>query len=338
MRIAARILPCGALGMLLWMAVAAGAQADPIKMRISLDSPAQHGKTIVMNNYVAALKAKVGNRLDIELFHSGQLFNDRDVSKAIRQGAVEMAAPGVWLLGGIDSNANFSSLPVFYGIELEQIRKAIDGEPGRELNKSLETKLNAKILGSWLEGGLAHWYSTNKPINSYQDIQGMTIRTPGGAANELRLKFFKANVVTIPYPDLALALSQGKADGFISAHDSVVAAKMWEAGVKHSFEDYQLAAHYIPMLNRAFWDKLSPDLQKILVDTWQEQVPAQRAAAAAAQAQARNTLIANGVKIVTPDSKTRAAARERMMQEYDQWVKAVKVDPDFAKKLLQTFR
>lgn len=333
-----RMIQCGALAGVLWMAVATGVQADPIKMRISVDSPAQHVKTKIMSNYVAALKTKAGNRLDIELFHSGQLFNARDVSKAIRQGAVEMAAPGIWLLGGIEPNANFSSLPVFYGMELEQMRKVTDGELGRELNKSLETKLNAKILGSWLEGGLAHWYSTNKPINSYQDIQGMTIRTPGGAANELRLKFFKANVVTIAYPDLALALSQGKADGFISAHDSVVSAKMWEAGVKHSFEDYQLAAHYIPMLNRDFWDKLSPDLQKILADTWQEQVPAQRAAGVAAQAQARDVLIANGVKIVTPDSKTRAAARVRMTQEYDQWVKTVKVDPEFARKLLQAFR
>ena len=67
----------------------------------------------------------------------------------------------------------------------------------------------------------------------------MTIRTPGGAGNELRLKFLKANVVTIPFPTLP-RLSQGKADGFISAHDSVVSSKMWESGVKHSFEDYQL--------------------------------------------------------------------------------------------------
>lgn len=312
--------------------------AEPIRMRISVDSPAQHVKTKVMNDYVVALKTKTGNRLDIELFHSGQLFNDRDVSKAIRQGAAEMAAPGTWLLGGIDPNFNFTGLPILYGMRLEPARKITDGELGRELNKSLETKLNAKIIGAWLEMGSGHWYSTNKPINSFQDIPGMTIRTPGGAGNELRLKFFKANVVTIPYPDLSLALSQGKADGFISAHDSVASSKMWESGVKHSFEDYQLLVHYVPMLNGAFWDKLTPDLQKILVDTWQEQVPAQRAAMAAAQTQARDVLIANGVNIVTPDSKMLAAVRDRMMQDYDAWVKALKIDPDFARKLAQTLR
>lgn len=333
-----RMIQCGALAFVLWTAVTVGAWAQPIKMRISVDSPAQHIKTKLMGEYMAAVKAKAGDRLDIELFHSGQLFNDRDVGKAIRQGAVEMAAPGTWLLGGVDPNFNFTGLPILYGMRFEPVRKITDGEIGRELNKSLETKLNAKVLGSWMEMGSGHMYSATKPINVYQDIQGMKIRTPGGAGNELRLKFFKANVVTIAYPDLAMALSQGKADGFLSAHDSVASTKMWESGVKYSFEDYQLLAHYIPIVSRTFWDKLSPDLQKILSDTWLEQVPAQRAAMAAAQTRARDVLIANGLKIVTPDAKTIAAVRERMMQDYDEWSKALKIDPDFARKILQDFR
>lgn len=332
-----RLIHHAALSVVLSMVFAVGAWAQPIKMRISVDSPAQHVKTKLMGDYVAAVKAKAGNRLDIELFHSGQLFNDRDVGKAIRQGAVEMAAPGTWLLGGVEPNLNFSGLPAFYGMPAAQMRKVVDGELGEVLNKSVETKLNAKVLGGWMEMGSAHWYS-NKPINSYQDIQGMTIRTPGGAANELRLKFFKANPVTIAYPDLALALSQGKADGFISAQDSVASSKMWESGAKYSFEDDQFPAHYIPMVSRTFWDKLSPDLQKILADTWREQVPAQRAAMAAAQAEARAVLVSKGVKIVTPDLKTRSAMREQMMREYDQWVKAINIDPEFAKKVAQTLR
>ncbi len=313
--------------------VAPGVTAEPIRMRISVDSPAGHIKTIVMGEYVAAIKAKAGDKLAIELFHSGQLFNDRDVGKAIRQGAVEMAAPGTWLLGGVDPNFNFTGLPVTYGIELSRLRVITDGEIGRELNKSLETKLNAKVLGPWLEMGSGHWYTLKRPINRYEDLKGLTIRTPGGATNELRLKYFKANPVTIPYPDLALALSQGKADGFLSAHDSVVSSKMWEAGVKYSFEDYQLPAHYVPLVSLAFWEKLSQELKNILTDTWRDQVPAQRAAMKAAEDNARKTLLANGFTIVAADEKSRTETRNKMMQDYDEWVKATKVDPEFARKL-----
>lgn len=309
------------------------ATAEPIKMRISVDSPAGHIKTVLIGEYVAAVKAKTGDKLAIELFHSGQLFNDRDVSKAIRQGAVEMAAPGTWLLGGIDPNFNFTGLPVMYGLDPSRLRAITDGEIGRELNKSLETKLNAKVLGPWLEMGSAHWYTVNKPINRYEDLKGLTIRTPGGATNELRLKFFKTNPVTIAYPDLAMALSQKKADGMISAQDSMVSTKMWEAGVNHSFEDHQFPAHYIPLVSLAFWEKLPQELKNILTDTWRTQVPTQRAAMRAAEAKARETLKANGVKIVAADEKSKTEARSRMMQEYDDWVKAAKVDPEFARRL-----
>lgn len=307
--------------------------AEPIRMRISVDSPAGHIKTIVMGEYVAAIKAKAGDKLAIELFHSGQLFNDRDVSKAIRQGAVEMAAPGTWLLGGVEPNFNFTGLPVTYGIDLSRLRAITDGEIGQELNKSLEAKLNAKVLGPWLEMGSAHWYTVNKPINRYEDLKGLTIRTPGGATNELRLKFFNTNPVTIAYPDLAMALSQRKADGMISAPDSMVSTKMWEAGVKYSFADDQLPAHYVPLVSLAFWEKLPQELKNILTDTWRDQVPAQRAAMRKADAKARETLLANGVKIVDADEKSRTEARNRMMQNYDEWVKAAKVDAEFARRL-----
>lgn len=310
-----------------------GVMAEPIRMRISVDSPAGHIKTIVMGEYVAAIKAKAGDKLRIELFHSGQLFNDRDVSKAIRQGAVEMAAPGTWLLGGIEPNFNFTSLPVTYGLDPARLRVITDGEIGQELNKSLETKLNAKVLGPWLEMGSAHWYTVNKPINRYEDLKGLTIRTPGGATNELRLKFFNTNPVTIAYPDLAMALSQKKADGMISAQDSMVSSKMWEAGVTYSFADYQFPAHYIPLVSLVFWEKLSQELKNILTDTWRDQVPAQRAAMRKADAKARETLLANGVKVVDADEKSKTEARNRMMQEYDEWVKAAKVDPEFARRL-----
>ncbi len=31
-----------------------------------------------------------------QLFHSGQLYKDVNVPKALREGSVEMAVPGVW--------------------------------------------------------------------------------------------------------------------------------------------------------------------------------------------------------------------------------------------------
>ena len=44
------------------------------------------------------------------------------------------------------------------------------------------------------------------------------------------------------------------------------------------------------MISLAFWDKLTPDLQKIMTDLWAREHPTYRANMAAAQSKARATL------------------------------------------------
>ena len=333
-----QIIQAGVLASAMLMAAVAGSQAEPIKMRISVDGPAHQTRTKLLSDYVAAVNAQVGDRLEIELFHSAQLFNDRDAIKAVHQGAVEMVVPFGTFLSSVIPNFNYTGLPVFYGVNVQEMRDFVDGELGRELNESLEAKLDVKILGPWMELGSANIFSVaGKPVNTYQDLEGLSIRSPGGAGLDLLFTFFKANAVSIPLSDVPLALSQGKIDAIATSPDTLVASKLWESGVKYRFEDDFSAAHYVPMINRSFWDQLPADLQTVLTDTWLEQVPAQRAAMAAAQVKARDTLIANGVEVVAPDPAARAAMREEMLKSYDQWVEALRIDPDFAKRVRQAF-
>ena len=69
---------------------------------------------------------------------------------------------------------------------------------------------------------------------------------------------------------MPLALSQGTFDGLVSSNESLVSAKLWDAGVKYALEDHQWIAEYIPLASQVFWDKLTPDLQKMMAE--QEQV------------------------------------------------------------------
>ena len=71
---------------------------------------------------------------------------------------------------------------------------------------------------------------------------------------------------------MPLALSQGTFDGFVSSNESLVSAKLWDAGVKYSLADHQFVAEYIPMISQAFWDKLSPDQQKMMSDLWAQNI------------------------------------------------------------------
>lgn len=327
-------LVLGAVGALALLTT--NAVADGVKMRASLDTTAAHIRTKSVGVYLDAIKSRSKGAIETELYHSGQLFRDANVGKALRQGGAEMAVPGTWVLSGFESSLEYTTIPATYGRSREEMYKLSDGEVGQQLNKSLEQKLNVKVLGKWFDLGHSHTFATAKPLNGPSDLKGLKIRTSGGGGQMLRVKFFDGLPNFTPWPDVPLALSQGNFDALLTTCESAVSAKLWDSGVKYLLLDQQFFAQYIPMVARGFYDKLKPEQQKLLVDTWAEMIDKFRAEAHAAQMKAKDTLAENGVKVVEPSKADIAAVRQRMMPTQDEVAKELKVDPAIVSKVNQS--
>jgi TRAP-type C4-dicarboxylate transport system substrate-binding protein len=311
------------------------ARADePLRLRCSLDTAPSHLRNVSMKDYLGKVEAASNGKIKTELFESGQLYPDLEVGKALIQGQVEMAAPGSWTITGIVSDADCFQLPALYGQPIELIHKVIDGKAGQYLNGQIQQKLRSHVIGPYLDLGFQNWYSSNKPIASLADLKGMKIRNSGGAGQAWRARFLGAIPNTTAWPNVPLALSQGTFDGLVSSNESLVSAKLWDSGVKYSLADRQFVAEYIPMTSQMFWDKLSPELQKMMTDVWAENVPTYRANMAGAQTKARATLEEHGVKIADPTEEQTAAARKQMLAEQDQLAKDIKVSPEMVKLIM----
>jgi C4-dicarboxylate-binding protein DctP len=314
----------------------ARAANEPLRLRLSLDTSPTHLRNVSFKDYLAKVEAAAGGRIRSEIFESGQLYPDLEVGKALIQGQVEMASPGTWTITGIVSDADFFQLPVLYGRSMDDIHRAIDGKPGQLLNTQIQQKLRSHVLGPYLDLGFQNWYSANKPLTSLADLKGMKIRNSGGAGQAWRARFLGAIPNTTAWPNVPLALSQGTFDGLVSSNESLVSAKLWDAGVKFALEDHQFIAEYVPLVNQAFWDKLEPDLQKILTDTWAQNVPKYRDNMAAAQLKARKTLEEHGIKFADPTAEQTAEERKKMLAEQDKVAKEIKISPEMVQALMAT--
>jgi TRAP-type C4-dicarboxylate transport system substrate-binding protein len=316
-------------------AIIRSARADePLRLRLSLDTAPSHLRNVSLKDYLGKIEAESGGKIKVEIFESGQLYPDLEVGKALIQGQVEMAAPGSWTITGIVSDADCFQLPVFYGQPIELIHRIIDGKPGAYLNTEIQQKLRSHVLGPYLDLGFQNWYTTSKPIATLADLKGLKIRNSGGAGQAWRARFLGAIPNTTAWPNVPLALSQGTFDGFVSSNESLVSAKLWDSGVKFALEDHQFTAEYIPLFSQVFWDKLSPDQQKMMTDLWAQNIPTYRANMAAAQTKARTTLEEHGVKFVDPTAEQNAAERKRMMAEQDEVAKEIKISPEMVKLIM----
>lgn len=314
----------------------AAAADAPLTLRCSLETAPSHTRNVVIRDYLGRIEAAAGGKIKTQLFESGQLFPDLQVGKALLQGQIEMAVPGAFALTGVVSDADFFQLPALYGRSIEMIHLVIDGAPGKLLAQQVEAQLNSHVIGPWLDLGFFNWYSTSKPLNSYADLKGMKIRNSGGAGQAWRTQFMGAIPNTTPLPNVSLGLSQGTFDGLITSNETIASGQFWESGIRHGFEDHQFVAEYIPLVSGAFWQKLSPDLRQIFTDQWRDNISAYRASMAAAQARARENLLAHGIKIVVPTAEEIAAVRQEMTAKQEQAAKLSKISSEMLAALSAT--
>lgn len=298
------------------------------KLRITLDTNPSHVRNKGVEVFAEEVKKRVGNKLAIEIYPSGQLFRDRDVPKALRQGAVEMAVPGTWQLDGVEPNIALQTLPMFYGVEGPVVHQVLDGKLGQFLNAKLEERMKVKVIGKWIDLGGQHYFGINKPINGYDDLKGQKIRHSGGTANAGRLAAMGANPMLVPFPDVPMAMSQGVIDGLATTYESAWTSKLHESGLKFAFEDNQFFGQYIPMINEQFWKKQPKDVQDAIVAAWDVAARGQRELAAKAQVEARDALVKAGMKIVKPSPAELDARRKQLMATQDDLVKQMKIDAD----------
>jgi TRAP-type transport system periplasmic protein len=209
--------------------------------------------------------------------------------------------------------------------------RASDGKPGALIVKQIESKLRVKVVGPWIDLGFQNWYTTRKPLKSIEDIRGLKIRSPGGAGISWRIAFCGGIPSTVAWPSVPRALLQGTFDGFVSTNESCVTAKLWEAGVRYSYQDHQYVGQYMPLISQIFWSKLTPDVQKIMADLWFTNISGYRANASAAQARARRMLEDKGVTFVDPSPKVLADTRKRMQADVATLVRDARLSPDIVR-------
>jgi TRAP-type C4-dicarboxylate transport system substrate-binding protein len=323
-------------------AIASGFAAGPAmsqeKMRISLDTNVNHVRNKGAEIFASELKKRVGDRLTVEIYPSAQLFRDRDVPKALRQGAIEMGIPGTWQLDGIEPNMAIQTLPMFYGVDPDTVHKVMDGKLGTFLNERMEKRMKVKVLGKWADAGMLHLYTVTKPVTSYEDVKGMKIRFPGGTANSERIKLLGGIPTMIPFPDLPLAMSQGVVSGVTSTHESIVSSKLYDSGLKYGFEDNQFMAQYVPLVNKDFWDKQPKDVQDAILQSWDIAVTKQREMARTAQIDARENLLKQGVKLAQPAPSEVLTMRKALMATQPDLIKDMKIDQDAVQVALEELR
>lgn len=307
---------------------AQGALAQVPTLLISTENTPTHVQTRMVRKFVETLAARTQGRLKVEHHDSAELFRDSDIVRALSEGKVQMAVPGLWQLDRYEPNVGIFMLPSFYGLDASTNHAIRDGRLGQEVNARLEEAIDVTVIGRWIDLGHAHLFFTGTDVARHEDLAGLRIRIPGGEANKGRLKAFGAEPVLVPWPDLPLALEQRRVEGMLTTYETIASAELWKKGVRHVFEDQEYFAQYVPIVSRPFWNTLDDGVKADIQASWNAIVDEARAQAADAQKAAKRTLTDNQVTVATPSAAQLRTWRASAIANEPEIVKAVGISED----------
>jgi tripartite ATP-independent transporter DctP family solute receptor len=189
---------------------AAAAQAEPLKLRLSVESTPGASTQHMLASFRDALKEEMGDDVAIEFFDSGTLGDEIVHMQQVRTGQLDVIPIGSDAVQ-LDSKFAVFDIPFLFSSR-EQASAVLDGPIGEELDKSFQENAGLKVLG-FGEIGFRHITNNVRPIVKPEDLQGVKLRTPGSKTRILSFEMLGATPIKMNVGDIYLALQQGVIDG-----------------------------------------------------------------------------------------------------------------------------
>lgn len=211
-------------------------------------------------------------RIDVQVYPSKQLYNDKAVLKAIRLDSVQMAAPSFSKFGKIVPQLALFDLPFLFK-DINQLHRVQDGIVGKKL-KEMVTKKGIVALNFW-DNHFKQLSSSKKALIKPSDAKGQKFRIMSSKVLEAQFKAVGANPQMMPFSEVYSGLQQGVIDGQENTNSNIFTKKFYEVQTDLSITNHGYLG-YLVVMSKKFWNKLPSDLQKDVVQAMNEATTKER--------------------------------------------------------------
>ena len=156
------------------------------------------------------------------------------------------------------------------------------------------------------------------PVKDAADVAGLKLRSTGGA-QDLTLRAIGAVPVRMAAPDAYESLQRGTMDGLLFPLESVVAYGA-DKLVKYSTDGLGFASFVASYsISDAVWKKLSPEIQKAMIDVAEEIIPSACQQVQKSDDEVKKSMEAQGVKFETLQPEASAKFKDLMKGVAKNW-------------------
>jgi len=123
-----------------------------------------------VNEFAAAVKNRTNGALEIKVFPSSQLGNERELLEGLQLGNLDFTFGGPGVLTNFDPKIGIFDMPFMFR-DYVQANKVMDGSIGKEIWESMRAKAGIRILASGAQG-FRYVLTSKKSIKALDDMKG----------------------------------------------------------------------------------------------------------------------------------------------------------------------
>jgi tripartite ATP-independent transporter DctP family solute receptor len=260
------------------------------------DTQSEDYPTVQALRYMGRLiDERSGGRLQIRVFHSRQLGEEKETIEQTRAGAIDLNRTNVALVGTFVPAMNVLAMPFLFR-SIEHLQKVLDGPIGDEILGSFEP---FGFVGlAFYDSGARSVYNSVRPVHSIADLKGLRIRVQQSELMSDMIKALGAEPIELPYGQVRTGLATKLIDGAENNWPSFVTTDHYKYAGNYTLTEHTMSPEVLIMSRKA-WESLSPEDRTIFREAALQSAHFMRESWKNLEEQSRRRAEGAGVTIVT---------------------------------------
>jgi tripartite ATP-independent transporter DctP family solute receptor len=280
--------------------------------RLGLNRPEKSPTALRLAEMAAAIGRETGGEFRLDVFPESRLGPDPRMLADMRAGALELFVAGA-TLGDLAPTSALPLLP-FAFTDSKAVFAALDGTLGDRIRGELAGH-GIHTFRHAMQNGFHHITTSVRPIHGPDDLEGLKIRSPGGAIAGDFFAAFGAEAGYVPFSGMYQALKERRFDGQSDPLGVVLSLKLYEVQshlslTRHWWSGFTLLA------NGAAWNVLPAEIRRVFEANAEKYALLQRDDIEQVNAAGAAELERLGMQVNTADN---AAMRGRLGSFYTRW-------------------
>jgi tripartite ATP-independent transporter DctP family solute receptor len=239
------------------MAAPAGVSAREFR---AADTQSADYPTVQALNYMGRLiEQNSGGRLQIRVFHSRQLGEEKETIEQTRAGAIDLNRTNVALIGSFVPAMNVLAMPFLFR-SIDHLQRVLDGPIGNEILDSFEPYGFVGL--TFYDSGARSIYNSVRPVRSIADLKGLRLRVQQSELMSEMMRSLGAEPVELPYGQVLTGLATRLIDGAENNWPSFVTTDHYKYAGFYTLTEHTMSPEVLVMSQKA-WASLSAEDRKI---------------------------------------------------------------------------